>query len=75
VFTYETITTSHVRCDVYDASGREVARLLDDEQPGGRHTVTWRAADAAGRLVRPGVYMVRLARDEEVRISRVIVVR
>jgi hypothetical protein len=75
VFAYENPATAPVRCGVYDASGREVASLLDGEQSGGRHTITWRATDAEGRRVRPGVYMVRLALDGQVRNSRVVVVR
>ena len=75
VFMYETLTTSAVRCSVYDVAGREVAQLLDAEKPSGRHTVTWRAVDTDGRRVQPGMYMIRLASDGEARSSRVIVVR
>jgi hypothetical protein len=75
VFAYESPTAAQVRCGVYDASGREVVPLTDGEQPGGPHTITWRATDAEGRRVRPGVYLVRLALDGQVRSSRVVVVR
>ena len=75
VFAYAIRQPTHVRCDVYDAAGREVAPLLDLAQDAGAHTVTWRATDAAGRRVRPGVYMVRLALDGSVQSSRVVVVR
>jgi hypothetical protein len=75
VLAYENPTAAHVRCGVYDASGREVAPLLEGEQAAGRHTITWRATDAEGRRVRPGVYMVRLVLDGQVRSSRVVVVR
>jgi hypothetical protein len=75
VFAYENPKATHVLCGVYDASGREVASLSDADQTGGRHTITWRATDADGRRVRPGVYLVRLALDGQVRSSRAVVVR
>jgi hypothetical protein len=74
-FAYESPAPTHVRCGVYDASGREVAPLLDTEQLEGQHTIIWRATDAEGQRVRPGVYLVRLALDGQVRSSRVVVVR
>ena len=72
VFTYEMLAASHVRCGVYDASGREVATLVDQELSAGWHTVTWTAAGPAGRRVQPGVYMVRLADNGTVRTSRLV---
>jgi hypothetical protein len=75
VFAYENSAAAPVRCGVFDAAGREVVPLLDGEQPGGHHTITWRATDAEGRRVRPGIYLVRLAVDGQVRSSRVVVVR
>jgi len=73
-FTFETRTASPVRCGVFDASGREVLSLLDDEASSGRHTVIWRAVDGSGRRVAPGVYLIRLSCDGETRGSRVVVV-
>ncbi len=45
------------RLTVHDLQGRLVARLLDGDEPAGRHTVRW-GGDAA-----PGVYFVRLAAE------------
>jgi len=75
VFAYGNPAPAHVRCGVFDAAGREVAPLLELAQPAGRRTVTWGATDAEGRRVRPGVYLVRLALDGQVRSTRVVVVR
>jgi serine protease len=44
-----------VRVAVYDAAGREVARLLDGERPAGEQLLTWRAEGLAS-----GVYLARL---------------
>jgi hypothetical protein len=45
---------------VYDGLGREVTRLVDNEQSAGYHTVQWTGANAAGQQVSTGVYFYRL---------------
>ena len=63
----------HVALNVYDSSGRLVARLLDQErQPKGMHTVEWRGVDAQGRSVSSGVYFYRLTSGKKT-ISRKMV--
>lgn len=74
-FTFENRATTPMICSVFDASGREIARLADEVRPKGRNAITWSGEDAAGDPVPPGVYMVRLAHDGAVRSTRVIVVR
>jgi YVTN family beta-propeller protein len=49
------------RLEVFDASGRRVATLLDRRVPAGPSTVTWDGTDALGRQARPGVYFYRLS--------------
>ncbi len=49
----------HVRLSVYDLIGREVAVLLDDDLPGGRHEVVFEAAGLPS-----GLYLARLRADE-----------
>jgi len=61
---------ARVRLSVYDALGREVAVVLDDDRPAGTHTVEL----AVGGLA-PGVYVARLATGAEVRTQRLTVVR
>jgi hypothetical protein len=75
VLTYVNPAAAWVRCGVYDVSGREIARLLEGEQSGGPHTITWGAADASGDRVRPGVYAIRLEAGAVVRSRQVVVVR
>lgn len=45
---------------VHDARGRLVARLAGGAFTAGRHEVTWRGIDDAGRPAASGVYLVRL---------------
>jgi len=54
MFSFALPTSGWVRLAVYDAAGREVARLVDGDVPAGRHEARWIAATA------PGVYFARL---------------
>jgi YVTN family beta-propeller protein len=50
-----------VRLEVFDASGRRVAVLLDKKLVAGPGVATWDGADERGRQVAPGVYFYRLS--------------
>jgi penicillin G amidase len=58
-----------VRIGVYDIGGREIARLVDGSLPAGRHDLDWKA----GKLVRSGVYLVRLEREGTNVVRRIVV--
>lgn len=49
-----------VEIEVFDASGRRVARLANGLMPAGPHALNWARTDDAGRRVGPGVYLARL---------------
>ena len=51
-----------VRLEVFDASGRRVATLLDAPRPAGRHAVRWDAGGLAS-----GVYLCRLSAAHQTR--------
>lgn len=59
-----------VRLAVYDALGREVARLVDGWQPAGRHTVRWEAGDLPS-----GLYVVVLTAGSQRAHRQVLLVR
>ena len=50
-----------VRLEVFDASGRRVAVLVDKRLPSGPAVAAWDGADERGRQVAPGVYFYRLS--------------
>jgi hypothetical protein len=53
--------TSAVGLNIYDVTGRSVARLLAGEpRPAGPLTVVWDGRDQAGQRVGSGVYFLRL---------------
>jgi flagellar hook assembly protein FlgD len=49
----------HVRLAVYDVAGREVAVLVDEYRPAGRHFVLWDGRNRAGASAAAGVYFAR----------------
>jgi len=53
-------TGGHVRIDVYDASGRHVASLVDADKAPGMYAATWGGASDSGVKVSSGVYFCRM---------------
>ncbi len=64
-----------VRVSVYDVTGRHVRALVDAYTAAGTHAVVWNGADAAGRAVGSGVYLVRLTADANMLHERVTLLR
>jgi hypothetical protein len=55
-----------VTLEVYDPSGKMIARLLDGVvKPGGMHRARWNGTDDRGRNVASGVYLYRLVAGKE----------
>ncbi|MDH3252945.1 MAG: endonuclease, partial [Ignavibacteria bacterium] len=52
---YSNASAVHVRLQVFDVLGREVARLIDQDMPPGNHAVVWTPADVSS-----GIYLYRL---------------
>jgi hypothetical protein len=67
---YATSASGNVRLTVFDARGREVARLVDGATEAGEHTITWNAEGQAA-----GVYVVQLVSSDGVATGRVTLVR
>jgi carboxypeptidase T len=64
---------SHAKLEVFDPAGRRVVTLADGGFAAGRWVRGWDLADAAGHRVGPGLYLVRLATPDGVRVQRVVV--
>ncbi len=61
---------AHVRADVFDLRGRQVAALQRGPCPAGPLRLTWDTADAPS-----GTYLLRVAADQAVAIRKVMLVR
>ena len=64
-------TAGRATLDVFDASGRRVARLVDGEQEAGPHHVVWRGAQQ-DRAAAPGAYWALLTAGGEERVRRIV---
>jgi len=61
-----------IEADVFDVSGRLVARIARGEYRAGYHEVAWSAAEGS---VRPGIYFVRITLGSETATHRVVLMR
>ena len=60
-FGFRTARSGPARLSIFDASGREVRRLLEErELESGAHSRAWDLLDSSGRRVAPGVYLAVL---------------
>jgi hypothetical protein len=69
---FELQTRQHVRLTIYDASGRRVARLVDEIVPAGVQRLLWNAKSDRGEDVASGVYSMRL-KTQHSEVSRKLV--
>jgi hypothetical protein len=67
---YRVRTRGPVRLTVYDALGREVVALVDEEKPAGTHEVSF---DAGG--LSSGVYFLRLSIPDHVRTHKLVLLQ
>ena len=67
--------SAQVRLSVYDVTGREVSRLVDQYQFVGSYSMTWNSKDAVGGLLPSGVYFAMLQVDNEVATSKMILAK
>ncbi|MGC9363311.1 MAG: FlgD immunoglobulin-like domain containing protein, partial [Fidelibacterota bacterium] len=51
---------AHVSITIYDVSGREVIRLVNQNMNIGYHRIAWDATDKYGRNVASGLYIFRM---------------
>jgi flagellar hook assembly protein FlgD len=56
---------AQVRLSVYDITGREVNRLIDQYQNVGEHSIAWNSNDQGGQKMASGLYFARLTVDNE----------
>lgn len=64
-----------VRLEIYDLSGRRIARLLDGRVAAGTRSVSWSGTTDSGARVPPGVYLARLESPVAAVTARVALIR
>ena len=71
---YEIFNPTSVRLIIYDIAGREINRLVDEEQHQGSYLATWDGKDKNGLSVAPGTYFYQLVTNQT-KISRKMLVQ
>ena len=69
------VEKGRARLNIYDAEGRLVVRLLNEELPAGREQVVWNGRDAKGSPVSSGVYLARLRVGKNVVTSKAVLLK
>jgi hypothetical protein len=66
---------TRVSLKVYDASGRMLKVLADEEQSSGVHSIYWNGRDDTGKQLSSGVYFLNLKAGEFSVIDRIVILR
>ena len=68
---FRVLAQAEVEVEVFSLGGQRVRRLWSESQGAGRYRVRWEGLDDGGRLVAPGIYLVRVGVDtDEGRLQR-----
>ncbi len=72
---YQLTTGAYVQLSVYDITGREVSRLVDQSQPAGTYSVTWNSSSGPGFQLSSGTYFARLQVGDQVQTRKMILTK
>ena len=67
--------TGFVTLTIYDATGREVTRLVNGVMPGGSHSVVWNGENSRGVQMNSGVFFYELRTANELESKKMILLR
>lgn len=72
---FEVSQAGNVSISVYDALGRQVTTLVNEELAAGNYSVEWNGTDGAGRTLSSGVYFYSLRTGDQVESKRLVIIR
>jgi len=72
---YSVSSPCRVNLSIYDLIGREVRRLVAENQPAGQHSVAWSCQGRDGKPVARGVYFLRLDTPAVRDVQKVVITR
>ncbi|OGU29127.1 MAG: hypothetical protein A2X67_12550 [Ignavibacteria bacterium GWA2_55_11] len=72
---YDLVSASDVSIHIYDMLGREVKRLIDEQQGPGSLSVAWDGRDDAEQPVGSGIYLLRFRAGSHVENSKLMLIK
>jgi flagellar hook assembly protein FlgD len=60
---------------IYNLNGQQIRDLLHEHRVAGEHTVTWDGRGERGATTASGVYFIRFEAGNEMKVSKVMLVR
>jgi hypothetical protein len=69
---YQVDNPTRVKLAVYDASGREVKSIVNDNVLPGDYNITWTGNDNQNRTVNNGIYFIRLKTDNRTTTQKLV---
>jgi len=66
---------AHVRLAIYDTLGRLVRSLVEGQESGGSHVLSWDGTTGEGQLLPSGVYFLRLWTERASTVRRMVLLR
>ena len=75
VIQYDVAELSQISLTVYDLSGREINRLVNEVQSPGLKTLVWDGKDSMGNKVGAGIYIYQLKSDNYIESKKMIFVK
>lgn len=73
--TYQLNKATQVQLSVYDITGREVNRLIDQYQPIGEYNVEWNGNATSGQKMASGIYFAKLIADNKSNTRKMIMTK
>ena len=72
---FEMASDAHASLRIFDAAGRLVKTLVNEQRSAGIHSVNWNGRDQAGRSAAAGVYLYSFETGESVQTRRMTLVK
>ncbi|MDZ4803942.1 MAG: PQQ-dependent sugar dehydrogenase [Candidatus Eisenbacteria bacterium] len=72
---FERTTPGPTTITIFDALGRQVRVLANDDLDAGRHELAWDGRDDAGRDLAGGIYFVHLKAEKDTLVRKLIIIR
>ena len=72
---YELPKASKVQLRIYNLLGREVIRLVNEDQPAGYHKFIWDGRDRLGKHVSSGIYITRMVTPKYAKTIKMVLLK